>query len=448
MKIAKTLSVTVLCFMAGFLLVSCAMQNSNYPKHKTEEAVEEVAEPEKAEEKEEEKGEEEEKPEQKKLSDKELEDYAKAIETMKACKEDSDCAPVADGPCGCGGGGKNTAVNKEYVDAYNELRRQQYSGIFCFAVMSNDLSCISPPICQDSKCTIDTKNPEVCEKARDPNRCYYEFALDQKNTALCEKLQTEKPNHSRQSCLTNLATKKDDLTLCDYLEGSERIACRDDYFYRKARSKKDFEICFHMSEGDAREDCLYSLIANGDNEEDCKNVSGEEKQELCVSNILFDRALAKKDPEICFGIPIETGPYQSRTRCLNRTAPYVGKLEYCNLDPEDKSGSFTSCVRDIAKKNGDYTVCKKIEAEDHQYSCIIDTLTSSNVGYKDAILACRTLTDEGRRNRKADCLGKVSTFFLNNTFCSEALDPEDCERRIEKDINTVSGQNRLKRLKD
>lgn len=432
-------------FLATSLILGLAakpiFQASNYPKHSIEKQVEAVP-PAKKKQK-------EEKPvPQKGLTEEEQRDYAKALETMKACVKDEDCAPVPEGPCGCGGMGKNTAVNKAYVDEYKEWNQKKYTGTFCFATMSNDLSCIAPPLCINSRCTIDTKKPEVCEKSRDPNRCYYEFAINKKEVALCDKLQTEKINSSRQSCLTNLATAKDDLTICDDLKDSQRIACRDDYFYRKARKKKDFELCFQMNEGADREDCLYSLIANGDDEESCKKLADEEKQELCVSNILFNRALAKKDPEICFGIPIETGPYQSRTRCLNRTAPYVGKLEYCNLDPEDKSDSFTSCVRDIAKKNGDYTVCMKIEAEDHQYSCTIDTLISGSVGYKDAILACRTLTSEGRRNRKADCLGKVSTFFLNNTFCSEALDPEDCERRIEKDLATTSGQNRLKRLKE
>ncbi len=68
------------------------------------------------------------------------------------CSQNSDCIMVNADRCGCNGGGKATAINRRYVQEWNN---QFPKGVMCLAVMSNDKSCIGTiPQCINNQCQL------------------------------------------------------------------------------------------------------------------------------------------------------------------------------------------------------------------------------------------------------------------------------------------------------
>ncbi len=307
MNNSKKIIIAIVIFVIGFSGLAFSFKNyisayKNKPKEKTQVHKTED--------------------ERKKIKDEIYNQYISAIEDLRKCESDDDCAPVPDGVCGCGGGGKNTAVNKNFVDRAKGLHDGIYYGTGCVAMMSDDISCISPPICKDSRCAIDTDSPEVCEKSRDVNRCYYEFALYKKDINLCDKLQTEKINFSHQSCITNLAQSLDQISVCDELENEQRTACKDDYYYRKSHKiGENFNVCFMIVEIKKQQECLFSGILRSKDADNCKFIIDTEEQKSCIGNILSDLARDNKDISLCKKIPDIRGESRLRNDCIEELTP-------------------------------------------------------------------------------------------------------------------------------
>ena len=75
-------------------------------------------------------------------------------EKYYACEIDNDCILVQDGCCGCGGGGKNTTINKKYEETYLNKTGLICKNVDCGAVVSNNPSCFSSPVCIQNKCSL------------------------------------------------------------------------------------------------------------------------------------------------------------------------------------------------------------------------------------------------------------------------------------------------------
>lgn len=78
----------------------------------------------------------------------------KPSEKQMSCKQDSDCALVQDGPCGCRAGGKQKAILKSKKQSHlNSLRRD----VFCPAVISKHTSCAAKKArCYNGQCILGT----------------------------------------------------------------------------------------------------------------------------------------------------------------------------------------------------------------------------------------------------------------------------------------------------
>jgi len=59
----------------------------------------------------------------------------------KSCSADSDCVLVDEGCCNCNSGGKRTAINKNFMEQYNENLEASCKDTACPAVISDDPSC-------------------------------------------------------------------------------------------------------------------------------------------------------------------------------------------------------------------------------------------------------------------------------------------------------------------
>ena len=152
--------------------------------------------------------------------------YISAIEDFRNCESDSDCVRIPDGQCNCGNMGNGTAINKNYLEESKKIHDQVYPFIGCMATMSQNISCYSPPICEDLKCTIDVQNPQVCERSDRPDSCYYFFARTKKNIEICEYLGEGKDIFTREDCIIALAFDLRDSSLCNKVIGEAEIRCR------------------------------------------------------------------------------------------------------------------------------------------------------------------------------------------------------------------------------
>jgi hypothetical protein len=68
------------------------------------------------------------------------------------CQEDNRCISVPADKCGCGGGGKATAINKEFEKKW--LKKIKFQEMSCVAEVSSDPSCTSQPICRKKECRL------------------------------------------------------------------------------------------------------------------------------------------------------------------------------------------------------------------------------------------------------------------------------------------------------
>ena len=70
------------------------------------------------------------------------------------CNEDNDCVSVKSGCCGCNAGGKNTAINRKYLDYWYSKLWDECREIACIGVMSDHWTCFAEPKCIDGKCQL------------------------------------------------------------------------------------------------------------------------------------------------------------------------------------------------------------------------------------------------------------------------------------------------------
>ena len=78
------------------------------------------------------------------------------------CKEDRECARVDSGCCGCTAGGKAITINEDYLNYWNNKLDENCKMIGCIAVMSNDWTCFSSPICINNRCELRLTKESIC----------------------------------------------------------------------------------------------------------------------------------------------------------------------------------------------------------------------------------------------------------------------------------------------
>ena len=77
--------------------------------------------------------------------------YDIKIIDVKYCEQDNDCIKVKEGCCGCEMGGSSIAINKKYLDYWNNKLSDDCKGVMCLAVYK----CVKDaPKCIDNKCEL------------------------------------------------------------------------------------------------------------------------------------------------------------------------------------------------------------------------------------------------------------------------------------------------------
>ncbi|MFH1224404.1 MAG: CARDB domain-containing protein [Candidatus Diapherotrites archaeon] len=78
-----------------------------------------------------------------------------SLADIYACTADADCTNIQDGCCDCNYGGRNTSINRRYVQCWLEHLEQEFtcSEAFCITMPSLDPSCFALPKCVNGLCT-------------------------------------------------------------------------------------------------------------------------------------------------------------------------------------------------------------------------------------------------------------------------------------------------------
>jgi hypothetical protein len=71
-----------------------------------------------------------------------------------ACKSDNDCTTAPDDCCSCNEGGKQRAIPRKELAAYEKDRRKRCAGTMCTEAMSNDPSCSLRAVCLAGICEL------------------------------------------------------------------------------------------------------------------------------------------------------------------------------------------------------------------------------------------------------------------------------------------------------
>lgn len=81
------------------------------------------------------------------------------------CNEDRECVSVKSGCCGCGSGGTSIAINRNYLNYWNEKLTSECKSTMCSMAMSQHVSCFSKPTCVNSECTLIPAENYICNSS-------------------------------------------------------------------------------------------------------------------------------------------------------------------------------------------------------------------------------------------------------------------------------------------
>jgi hypothetical protein len=70
------------------------------------------------------------------------------------CKADKDCVAVTDECCSCNQGGKQRAIPKKQLEAYEKDRKKKCTEAACTEMMSTDPTCTQQPFCAAGICEL------------------------------------------------------------------------------------------------------------------------------------------------------------------------------------------------------------------------------------------------------------------------------------------------------
>ena len=81
---------------------------------------------------------------------------ARALVTLQACQEDSECMLVQEGCCSCNMGGKKVPINSDNTNEYKGGFK--CDEVSCLAMMSNDPSCDADAnvLCLKGVCSLNS----------------------------------------------------------------------------------------------------------------------------------------------------------------------------------------------------------------------------------------------------------------------------------------------------
>ena len=320
---------------------------------------------------------------------------------FQVCAQDSDCIAIPDACCSCNNGGRNRAINKKFLERYQASQSFPCRDRMCFATMSDDVSCVAPPVCRQQKCTLETKDASACDKRSDdyydPNRCYYIYALTNHDLADCDKMTRHVGNDvTKEQCVSILGSRLHDISACHRLGSGAMVQhCEDAFYLGLAGREKNVEQCEHIVSADMKDSCYFDQAFGEKNVEHCYRIASAGVKDAC----LMDRASDANDVQLCQQIINVT-----------RKASCVG--EYYT-----KAASAASAQKDPALCEKFITLAGGESGEQYRNQCLteIGVLTGDRT-------VCKSISNATSRNA---CERKIAIASFDSTYCL-SIDDDDC----------------------
>ncbi|MDP8265600.1 MAG: hypothetical protein P9M07_01500 [Candidatus Aceula meridiana] len=278
---------------------------------------------------------------------------------------------------------------------------------------------------------VQENDTSICDKARESEYCYIEFAARKKDPALCleqwGKLAGSEPSYYRDMCLKEVAIRAQIPSLCDDIGPSY---FKTECYTELAKLEGEKSYCEKISSDDHR----YSCYVNMDPHEYghlCEEIKNRGNKDGCIRMVAMEEKDYKKCLEIISG--------QGRDLCLGQVEDYDFKK--CELIEDQRMKDH--CYIEVIKfRNYDVekSVCRKIENQYSHDECV-SKLAYTKVAHKDCDQIenqkfrlfcnrkgmpkeCDVLEDEGERK---ECFSLL-TYLGGDASCCSQL-PEGEERR-------------------
>ena len=364
-----------------------------------------------------------------KIENKKIPEEVKEIKEIKieegddiyTCETDEDCISVSQSPCGCGGGGKNKAINKKFEEDY----RTNFRGGICAAVMSDDPTCRIPPSCKNKKCTIDLKDIRACERLEDPRNCVAAIMKNEESLTKCDEIQK---SDTKDECYSIFGQKTDNVQICEKIKSNEiKIKCKAYTFYQNATTNDEigYEYCYNIpEESNLRQQCLFVKIQHGDDETKCDLIENEEWLTNCKSLILSTKSEESHDINFCYQIP-DPG---RKGQCIKEIAIYKKDIDLCREIEgyETASDVRSNCILGIAIETNDYELCRKTKGANSMGNCLYGILKKEDVDLETSLKICEMQTDKYWINESYE---RMAIKFKNEEFCEKTEAPDKCKKK-------------------
>jgi hypothetical protein len=149
-----------------------------------------------------------------------------------------------------------------------------------------------------------------CSKSKDSDNCYYDLATNYRNPVTCEEIQNPA---IRDSCYSEIAIKKDDLSICNKVADFH-----EKEYYCKAIISKDLEKCEKISyeypgkTQDMKDSCYYEIAKKTNDLLACTKMFSKWWKGVCYNEIAKD---CKKIPEVDYQFWCEAEKSKSTEIC-------------------------------------------------------------------------------------------------------------------------------------
>lgn len=159
------------------------------------------------------------------------------------------------------------------------------------------------PITQNQSTTIEEANTKEINKIIDKDNEIYKSASEEGNIDKCSEMSAD---DQKDSCVKLIAIKLNDVALCEKINNKEAlVSCKDYIYYTLAKKDNDLELCKKINEEHLNNLCVTAIISGLQySEEKCEQLEGAQK-DTCLTHVLYQEAMEKKDISICEKIPGE-----------------------------------------------------------------------------------------------------------------------------------------------
>lgn len=246
--------------------------------------------------------------------------------------------------------------------------------------------------------------------------CYKESALSNNDVSICDKI-----NHQnrRDYCFIYVYEQTNSFPKdCSHIQND---APRDECIFANATKSKNPDLCNQLKySARPKEQCIAYSVSGLEDLELCKSIDRYKSD--CVSNI----AIKLNDISVCKDLTEPTAIEYSRTTCEAQYYNSLTNADQCEALESYKTGLSEPCYQNLAKKNNDYELCRKV-SDDYQRigNCMlpiaIETLNPS---------ICLNEAEFDEIGLTERCVSRIATTTEDSDLCNSLKDVEDKDKCI------------------